>query len=436
MSEKSRPNIIFIVVDDCGYADLGCTGQTDYKTLALDRLAREGIRFTQAYANASLCTNTRVALMTGRYQYRLPLGLVEPLLRAHRDQPAMGLPADFPTLPSLLRDAGYRTALIGKWHLGFLPHYSPLRSGYDAFFGVMGGFTGYYTHFGEGAEHDLYEGETEIERAGYVTDMLSERALAYVTSAGADEKPYFLSLHYTAPHWPWSAPSVEAAAREREMNPDEWVQGGNTRIYGEMMEILDRGIGAVIDAVRAAPGGRETLVVFTSDNGGERYSKIWPFVGRKFDLLEGGLRVPQICWWPDRIAAGQVTDQVCITMDLTATCLAAAGVAPDSRVPPDGEDLLPILTGQAPPHERTLYWRMADRGQRAIRRGDWKYLKVGEREFLFDLGYDPRERGDYAKKNPALLAELRAQWEAWNADMLPIGNYATPTRARLHEMLW
>ena len=220
------------------------------------------------------------------------------------------------------------------------------------------------------------------------------------------------------------------------MNPDEWVQGGNTQIYGEMMEILDRGIGAVIDAVRAAPGGRETLVVFTSDNGGERYSKIWPFVGRKFDLLEGGLRVPQICWWPSRIAAGQVTDQVCITMDLTATCLAAAGVTPDARVPPDGENLLPVLTGQAPPHERTLYWRMADRGQRAIRRGDWKYLKVGEREFLFDLAYDARERGDYAKKHPALLDELRAQWESWNADMLPIGNYATPSRARLHEMLW
>ena len=150
MPSPDRPNIIFIVVDDCGYADLGCTGQTGYRTPALDRLAGEGVRFTQAYANAPLCTNTRVAMITGRYQYRLKLGLVEPLRGVNRGEPEMGIPPGFPTLPSLLRTAGYRTALIGKWHLGFLPDYSPLKSGYDEFFGIMGGFTGYYTHRGEG----------------------------------------------------------------------------------------------------------------------------------------------------------------------------------------------------------------------------------------------------------------------------------------------
>jgi arylsulfatase A-like enzyme len=157
------------VVDDCGYADLGCTGQTDYQTPSLDRLAAEGIRFTQAYANSALCTNTRVALMTGRYQYRLPIGLVEPLRWSDREAPEMGMPPAFPTLPTLLRGAGYRTALIGKWHLGYLPRYSPLKSGYEEFFGVMGGFTGYYAHIGDSGEHDLYEGETLAERAGYVT---------------------------------------------------------------------------------------------------------------------------------------------------------------------------------------------------------------------------------------------------------------------------
>ena len=433
---ETRPNILFIVVDDCGYADLGCTGQTDYRTPTLDRLAAEGVWFTQAYANAPLCTNTRVALMTGRYQYRLPIGLVEPLRWSDRDKPEMGLPPSFPTLPSLLRAAGYRTALIGKWHLGYLPRYGPLKSGYDEFFGVMGGYTGYYTHIGDGAAPDFYEAETPIERHGYVTDLLSERAAERVASASAAPEPYFLSLHYTAPHWPWSAPSVESAARERELVRAELTEGGSPRIYGEMMQILDAGIGRVLDKVRQGPGGRETLVLFTSDNGGERYSKIWPFVGRKFDLLEGGLRVPQICWWPGHIPAGRVTDQVSITMDLTATCLAAASVAGDPEYPLEGVDLSPVLTGAAPEFERTLYWRMANRKQRAVRRGGRKYLKVADREFLFDIAYDPRERGDLAKKEPEQLAELRDLWEAWEHDMLPLPEHVTPPMSNLSDMLW
>jgi arylsulfatase A-like enzyme len=432
----SRPNILCIVVDDCGYADLSCTGQPDYQTPALDRLAGEGIRFTRAYANSALCTNTRVALITGRYQYRLPIGLVEPLRWSDREAPEMGMPPGFPTLPTLLRGAGYRTALIGKWHLGYPPHYSPLKSGYDEFFGVMGGFTGYYTHIGDGGELDLYEGETPVERVGYVTDMLSERAAAWVAAAAARPEPYFLSLHYTAPHWPWSAPSVEAAARRREVERTELTEGGNTRIYGEMMQILDRGIGRVLDVVRQEPGSDNTLVVFTSDNGGERFSNIWPFVGRKFDLLEGGLRVPQICRWPNQIAPGRTTDQVCITMDLTATCLAAAGVAPAADYPPDGVNLLPVLTGRAPEFERTLYWRMRHRYQRAVWRGGWKYLKVANNEYLFDIEYDPRERGDLSKRHPDLLAELRAQWETWDSGMLPLPTDAVVPMSNLSEMLW
>jgi arylsulfatase A-like enzyme len=435
MARASRPNILFIVVDDCGYADLGCTGQTDYATPVLDRLAADGVRFTQAYANASLCTNTRVALMTGRYQYRLPIGLVEPLRWTDRDKPEMGLPPEFPTLPSLLRDAGYDTALIGKWHLGYLPKYGPLKSGYDEFFGVMGGFTGYYTHIGDAGEHDFFEGETPLDKHGYVTDLLSDRAAEWVAAKSGGERPYFLSLHYTAPHWPWSAPSVEAAAREREAVRSEITEGGSTRIYGEMMQVLDAGIGRVLDAVRRG-SGRDTLVLFTSDNGGERFSKIWPFVGRKFDLLEGGLRVPQICWWPGHIPAGSVTDQVSITMDLTATCLAAAGVDASAEYPLEGVDLLSVLSGSAAPFERTLYWRMRNRYQRAVRRGGWKYLKVADREFLFDIGYDPRERGDLSKKEPALLAELRKLWEAWDCDMLPLPEDAQVPMSNLSEMLW
>jgi arylsulfatase A-like enzyme len=224
------------------------------------------------------------------------------------------------------------------------------------------------------------------------------------------------------------------AAREREVNWGEIMEGGSPRIYGEMMQILDAGIGRVVDAVRHS--GRDTLVIFTSDNGGERYSNIWPFVGRKWDLLEGGLRVPQIVWRPGHVEAGAVTDQVSITMDLTASCLAAAGVMPDPGYPLDGQDLLPVLTGQRPAGERTLYWRMANRAQRAIRRGDWKYLKVKDREFLFDIGWDPRERGDMAKKRPDLLNELRRLWEDWNRQMLPVPDSMIPPLSNLQEMLW
>jgi arylsulfatase A-like enzyme len=203
-----------------------------------------------------------------------------------------------------------------------------------------------------------------------------------------------------------------------------------------MMQSLDAGIGRVLDAVRQGPGDDNTLVVFTSDNGGERFSKIWPFVGRKFDLLEGGLRVPQICRWPRRIEPGRITDQVSITMDLTASCLAAAGVTPDPGYPLDGVDLLPVLTGQAAEFERTLYWRMRHRYQRAVRRGGWKYLKVVDNEYLFDIEYDPRERGDLSKKRPDLLAELRKQWEDWDRDMLPLPTSAVAPMSNLSAMLW
>lgn len=436
MSGDTRPNIIFIVVDDCGYADLSCCGQTDYRTPEIDRLAAEGTRFTQGYANAPLCTNTRVALMTGRYQYRLPIGLVEPLRHSQKDDPELGIPAGFPTLPGLLREAGYRTALIGKWHLGYLPRFGPLKAGYDEFFGIMGGYTGYYEHLGEGGERDLYEGETPVEKIGYVTDLLSERASAFVRTEAQGAQSFFMSLHYTAPHWPWSSPSVEAEARIRERDVKQHAQGGSLGIYREMMEILDEGIGRVMEAVRAASGSRETLVVFTSDNGGERYSKNWPFVGRKWDLLEGGLRVPQIAWWPGRIQAGHVTHQVAATMDLSATCLAAAGVAAPPGHSLDGVDLLPVLEGRIPERERTLFWRMANRAQRAVRRGRWKYLKVAEKEFLFDLDYDARERTSFAEQQPELLAALRQEWEAWDATMLPVPTNLPKSMIALSEMLW
>ena len=423
MSAESRPNIVMIVADDLGYADLSCYGHPDYETPSIDDLAQPGVRFTQAYANSSLCTNTRVALITGRWQYRFALGLAEPLRHADRHAPGMGLPPDHPTLPGLLREAGYSTALIGKWHLGALPQYGPLKSGYDTFFGITGGHAGYFTHRGEGGDPDLIEGEAPVEQEGYLTDILSDRAAKHVREQANVKRPFFLSLHYTAPHWPWSAPSVEAEAREREAKVVAKVlshDGGSPRIFAEMVTVMDRGIGCVLRALDEAGVAQDTLVIFTSDNGGERYSNMWPLVGRKRDLLEGGLRVPLIVRWPRRIGAGRVSQQVAITMDLTATSLAAGGASMPAATPLDGMDLLPHLCDGADETERTLYWRMRDPELRAIRHGRWKYLRMDGRDFLFDLDYDCRERTDFAEKSPEILTDLRARWEHWDATMLPM----------------
>lgn len=203
-----------------------------------------------------------------------------------------------------------------------------------------------------------------------------------------------------------------------------------------MVQEMDKGIGQVVQALKDSGQLENTLVLFTSDNGGERYSKNWPFVGRKRDLLEGGLRVPQIVSWPAKIQSSKVSNQVCISMDLTATCLDAAEVKIDAQYSIDGESLLPHLVDNQPEKSRTLFWRMKEREQRSVRSGDWKYLKVKEQEFLFDLSYDWRERTNFALKHPEILAGLKRQWEEWNKDMLPMPDQPSPIMVNLSDMMW
>ncbi|TFW15503.1 sulfatase family protein [Duganella callida] len=414
---QPQPNIVFILADDMGHADLGVYGQTDYQTPHLDRLAAQGLRFTQAYANSAVCSATRFALITGRYQYRLRGGLEEPIAGA---SDTIGLPPSHPTLPSLLKRQGYTTALIGKWHLGYLPAFGPLKSGYDSFFGNYGGAIDYYTHkpgVGPQVREDLYEGEVPVHQVGYYTDLLGARAVAFINRQQAGQ-PFLLSLHYTAPHWPWEGPGDEAVSRE--IDNIFHYDGGDLATYGRMVEALDASVGRVLRALEQRGLADNTIVIFTSDNGGERFSKTWPLTGQKTELLEGGIRVPALVRWPGRIAAGQVSAQVAISMDWLPTLLAAAGAAPDPDYPSDGQNLLPVLLGQAQPYERTLLWRYKANAQRAIRAGDWKYLKIGKNEFLFDVVKDQRERANLARRHPEVFARLKAQWEAWNRQMLPI----------------
>jgi len=419
-AQSPKPNIVFIMADDLGYADVSCYGQRDYTTPNVDRLAIEGLRFTQGYANSAVCSATRTALATGRYQYRLPVGLEEPINASSPRN--IGLPPSHPTLPSLLKKAGYSTALVGKWHLGFLPDFSPLKSGYDQFFGIFGGAADYFNHGADalrtGAESSqLHEQEVPIERHGYMTNLLGDRAVQTVEGFAKSKEPFLLSLHFTAPHWPWEGPDDEAESKR--IRNIFHRDGGTQKTYAIMVQSLDVNIGRVLQALDASGLAGNTIVVFTSDNGGERFSKTWPFSGMKTELLEGGIRVPTIVRWPGRIAAGSVSEQVTITMDWVPTLLAAAGTVPDAAYPSDGEDLGPIMTGRAAPHSRRLYWRYKAGSQRAIRDGDWKYLRIAGNEFLFDVVKDPRERGNLKDRQKDVFDRLKTDWETWNDTMLP-----------------
>lgn len=420
LAQSSKPNIVFIMADDLGYADVSCYGQRDYTTPNIDRLALEGLRFTQGYANSPVCSATRVALITGRYQYRLAAGLEEPINVS--TPKGIGLPASHPTLPSLLKASGYRTALVGKWHLGFLPEFSPLKSGYEDFFGIFGGAADYFNHGFGASRHgptasQLHEGEVPVERHGYLTNLLGDRAVQVIDTHARARESFLLSLHFTAPHWPWEGPDDEAESKRiRDLFHRD---GGTQRTYARMVQSLDANIGRVLQALDAHALAQDTIVVFTSDNGGERFSNTWPFTGMKQELLEGGVRVPTIVRWPRRIPAGAVSEQVVITMDWLPTLLAAAGAGPDPSYPPDGEDLGPIVTGRAAPHPRKLYWRYKAGAQRAIRDGDWKYLRIAGNEFLFDLVKDPRERANLKNRHKDVFDRLKSDWEAWNETMLP-----------------
>ena len=412
-----RPNILFILADDLGYADLSCYGRRDFRTPNIDALAAQGMRFRQAYANSAVCSATRLALITGRYQYRLRAGLEEPIAG-----PDVGLPKSHPTLPSLLRDGGYTTALIGKWHLGSLPKYGPLQSGYDHFWGFRQGAVDYYTHALVGRP-DLWDDDTPVQRAGSMTDLLGDRAVATLEDFARGSRPFLLSLHFSAPHWPWEAPGdlVEAKRLSTASTPRQEMDfdGGSQRVYAEMVRRMDDQIGRSLSALGRLGLTENTIVVFTSDNGGERFSDVWPLTGRKGDLLEGGIRVPAIVRWPGRVHGGSVCDEQIISMDWMPTLLAAAGARPARTHPPDGVDIARALDGGRLP-ERTLFWRYKAHGQQACRRGDWKDLKIGPTRFLFNVAEDPLERANFKDREPARFAELRRAWTRWNAKMLPL----------------
>jgi arylsulfatase A-like enzyme len=411
---SATPNVVLIITDDVGYGDIGSYGAPDIRTPHIDRLAKEGVRLTDFYAAPS-CTPTRAALMTGRYQQRVRLE--QPLPSAPAG--GQGLAPTGRSLPQLLKNTGYSTALFGKWHLGYRPEFQPNAHGFDQFFGFLSGFIDYYQHTGGDGKHDLYENGEPSHVTGYMTDLITDRSVAFIEKSA--KQPFFLEVAYNAAHWPFQVPDKPSVApgNARFVQPTD--EPTSTRQeYAAILERADQGVGKILDALKRVGVERNTLVIFTNDNGGEWLSRNAPLFHRKLTVWEGGIRVPAIMRWPARLPAGRVSAQVGITMDLTATVLAAANASVPGDARLEGIDLLPILEGRSPVVERTLFFRTAR--QRAARMGDWKLLAdsaagAGGPWLLFNLRQDIGERNDLARTRPDLVRQIRARLDEWEADV-------------------
>ena len=415
-----QPNILVILADDLGAGDLGVYGSPNIKTPHLDRLAASGVRFTQGYSAGTVCSPTRIALYTGRHPGRTPGGLQEPI---GAPSPLNGIPPEHPTLASLLRAQGYSTHMVGKWHGGFLPWFSPLKSGWDTFYGNYSGGLDYFSKRA-GNGYDLYDGETQTQDPRYYTDIITEKAVEVIHDVADREEPWLFNLNFTSPHWPWEGRGDKAVSDELtarllagESQALFHYDGGSLEKYAEMVENLDQSIGQVLEALRRTGQEQDTLVLFASDNGGERFSYNWPFSGNKASVLEGGIRVPMILSWPGQIRKRQVDDTPVYTSDWTATFLELGGATADPAYAPDGTSLVPhLFEGQDLP-ERDLFWRT--RSGRALRRGNLKYVRLDGTDRLYDLDADAREQANLAAKRPGDLASLRTAWEAVDKTLLP-----------------
>lgn len=412
MAAQTRPNIIYIMADDMGYADLSCYGRKDYQTPNLDKLASQGLKFINAYAGAPLCTPTRTSFMTGRYPARTPVGLIEPLTGSAQDS-AVGLTPDQISLPALLKKSGYETFLIGKWHLGFLPSFSPNKNGFDEFFGYHGGGLDYISHTDPNGNADLFENEEPVSKNGYMTDLIMEKAVNVLKRK--HDKPFFLNVMFSAPHWPWQKPGDKvypAGVRS-------WVDGGSPETFAAMIKSMDDAVGTILKTLDETKLSSNTIVIFTSDNGGERFSDMGVYSGRKPVLKEGGIKVPAFIRWPGKIPAASVTNQAAITMDWTATILALAKTKADPKFPLDGIDLMPVCTGEKEPINRIFYWRVFQRNQQnAIRDGNWKYLKDEKGEYLFDLLTDAAEKNDLKEVQKDVFERLKQKYSEWEKSVL------------------
>lgn len=413
-----KPNIVLLFADDAGYGDFGFQGSLNFKTPHLDQLARSGVRLSSFYVTGATCAPSRAGLLTGKYQQRFGYeeinvpGIMSNSSKLLGDE--MGLPTDQPTMGDRLQKLGYRTAVLGKWHMGVAERYHPLKRGFDEFYGFRGGARSFFAYRNPAKakpENLLERGfGTFMEHEGYLTDALANEACAFIERS--KNRPFFLYLSFNAVHTP-----MEADPRDK----DEFPQlTGKRRTVAQMTLSLDRACGQVIGKLRELGLSGNTLIVFTNDNGGptdENASGNHPLSGIKGTQLEGGIRVPGLIAWPGTLPAGAVYDFPLSTLDLLPTFIQAGGGDPAAMAGLDGVDLLPYLRGEnkARPHQ-TLHWKMETRG--AIRDGDWKLLRYPDRPAeLFDLSADPGEQNDLSAAHPERVRELFRKHFAWELEL-------------------
>jgi len=406
-SSGVRPNILLIFVDDLGYADLGCQGAGDLKTPYIDSLARTGIRFTSGYVTAPLCSPSRAALMTGRYQQRFGHEYNTGNIQRQQTED-IGLPLSQATLADALKNHGYATGVIGKWHLGAQDKFHPQRRGFDEFFGFLGGGHSYF-EWDDSRRTPILRGIEIVRGDEYLTDAFSREAVDFVHRH--KDRPFFLYLSYNAVHTPMQAP-------QEYLDRFPGIPDPTRRTMAAMLSALDDGVGRVLQALQEDGTEKDTLIFCISDNGGTagpNASVNQPLRSGKGHMYEGGIRVPFIVRWPRMLPAGIVVDSPVSTLDVFPTAFAAAGGALDECSSLDGVDLSPYLKGDVmPPPHQSLFWRMG--ANSAARKGDWKLVKAapGKPE-LYDLSADIAEAHDVAQARPDILRELEGEYSRWNA---------------------
>lgn len=417
-AEANKPNIILIMADDLGYGDLSCYGNKRIRTRQLDRLAAEGIRFTDFHSSGAVCSPTRAGLVTGRYQQRANIPTVifaDPKRPTHPH----GIQDLEVTFAELLTKAGYETAIFGKWHLGYYKKYNPVRHGFGQFRGYVSGNVDFFSHVDQAGRLDWWHNTAIQDEPGYTTHLITEYSVDFIKAN--HDKPFCLYVPYEPPHYPYQGPNDEPirmvgkgkGAAEAQQSPAEIQQA-----YKEMVEEMDQGIGKIVATLKEHQIDRNTLVMFFSDNGANRRGNNGSLKGYKGQLWEGGHRVPGIAWWPGTISPAQVSEELVITLDVMPTVLDAAGLKLPQDRKLDGLSLLPLLTKGKSLGERTLFWGHGN--ARAMRQGPWKLVLSGGRQSkpaLFNLAEDLSEQNNLAKQHGDRVEKMSAAIEGWEEDV-------------------